>query len=49
MKNLESISFPVAASLVVGAVLSVPMIGWWPLVGAGAAITSAVWLVGKLQ
>ncbi len=49
MKNVESISFPVAVSLVVGAVLSVPILGWWPLVGVGTAIGSALWFVGKLQ
>ena len=49
MKDAESISFPVAASMIVGAVLSVPILGWWPLVGVGAAIASAVWFVRKLQ
>jgi hypothetical protein len=48
MNNLEWIPFPLVASMIVGELLIVPMLGWWPLIGVTAAIVSAVWFVQKL-
>jgi hypothetical protein len=35
--------------MLVGALVSVPILGWWPLVGIVAAVGSAVWITSKLR
>lgn len=49
MDNKESIPFPLATAMVVGALVSVPVLGWWPLVGVAAAVGSAAWFITKLK
>jgi hypothetical protein len=45
----DLVSFPLAAALLAGALGSVPMLGWWPMMGVVAAIAVAAWFNQKLQ
>jgi hypothetical protein len=46
---LEHIPFPFVACMVGGALLMVPMFGWWPLLGVIAAVVSSMVVVAKLS
>jgi hypothetical protein len=48
LNALEYLPFPLVASMVVGALLIVPVLGWWPLVGIIAAIISSTVFIAKL-